>query len=309
MLILLDSFQLVARALPQIVSGTTLRANVLRFKVLAAAVWHRHQLSALVHTSSPALRRIIEERPASVVGTLIWPYICASWNAPKRLNHLSQHYNIVDTLGEQFQFSADEHIELLCLADIHPGLKVVMDQPSWFIREGGFTLNLFIDDFRAYSLAFAFCNGPDGGVDCLIGSLQGRNTEDAQERYRTLTKTAHGLRPRDLLIEVCRSLCRHWKVRRLLGIQNGQRHQLHKYFGNKAPGSQNYDVIWEDRGGVVQSEHFYRLPLEPNHRRNEEIKPNKRSLYRRRYDLLDRIDGELSVKLSGGVHQVRMAAE
>jgi len=304
----LTTVQLVKRALPGITCGANLNAVRVRLRVMASAIRHRRQLSAMTRTRSPALHRILQDQPASVVGALVWPYLCASWETSRRLEQLRQHYEIVDGLDPQFQFSVDEQLVLLTLSDIHPGLRVVLDQPIWFIREGGFTLNLFIDDFRAYSLAFSFSHGPDGGIDCHIGSLQGRSTEDALALYRDLTKTAHGLRPRDLLIEICRILCRHWQVRRLLGVQNNQRHQRHSYFGNKTPVSQDYDAVWQDRGGVVEDECFYRLPLAADRRSEEDIKPNKRSLYRRRYNFLDRLESELTAELSQ-ISPVRIAAE
>jgi len=294
----LTNFQIVRWALPGIVTGANMKAALLRLRVMASAVQHRHQLSALTQAESPALGRILREQPAVVVGVLVWPYICASWNASKRLDQMGQHYAIVDRLAPQFHFSVDKQLVLLNLSDIHPGLRVVLDQPPWFIREGGLTLNLFIDDFRAYSLAFSFSNGTNGGIDCLIGSLQGRSTEHALALYRDLTKTAHGLRPRDLLIEICRILCRHWQVQRLLGVRNNQRHHLHSYFGKRTLGPQDYDAIWEDRGGVCEDDCFYRLPLAADRRDDEDIKPGKRSLYRRRYNFLDRLDSELTASLN-----------
>lgn len=293
-----DTLSLLKRAMPAIVPGRGLGAARWRLRVLAAALAHRRQLAGLAGTDSPALRRILQERPASAVGVLIWPYLCASWDVSRRLDRLVGHYRIVDRLGPPFPFPVSERLVLLDLSDIHPGLRIVMDQPQWFIREGGLTLNLFVDDFRAYSLAFSLAEHPGGGIDCLIGSIQGRNSDEALALYRDLTKAAHGLRPRDLLIEICRILCRHWGVRRLLGVRDSQRHHRHGFFGGKTIAPQDYDAIWQDRGGVAEDDCFFRLPLAPDRRDEDGIKPNKRSLYRRRYGFLDRLEAELPGKLA-----------
>lgn len=236
---------------------------------------------------------MLDERPAVVLGLLVWPYLCASWSVSERMARLTAHYRILDGFGPPFPFSVNARLILIDLSDVYPGLRIVLDQPQWFIREGGLTLNLFVDDFRAYSLAFSLSDHPDGGIDCLIGSLQGRSTDEAMDLYRDLTKATHGLRPRDLLIEICRILCRHWQVRRLMGVRDAQRHHRHAFFGAKTMAPQDYDAIWQDRGGVPEDDGFYRLPIDSERRADEEIKPNKRSLYRRRYRFLDMLESEL----------------
>lgn len=288
-----NTITLMRRAVPDIAPNRGFGSVKLRLQVLATALWHWRQISDVVAMASPALCKMLEERPAVVLGPLVWPYLCASWTVPERLAHVTAHYRTLDDLGWPFPFSVNERLVLIDLSDVHPGLRIVLDQPQWFIREGGLTLNLFVDDFRAYSLAFSFSDHPDGGVDCLIGSLQGRNTDEAMDLYRDLTKAAHGLRPRDFLIEICRILCRHWQIRRLLGVRDDQRHHRHAFFGAKSIAPQDYDAIWQDRGGVPEDNNFYRLPIASERRVDDEIKPNKRSLYRRRYKFLDMLESEI----------------
>lgn len=92
-------------------------------------------------------------------------------------------------------------------------------------------------------------------------------------------------------------LCRHWGVDRLLGVRDSQRHHRHAFFGDKEVSPQNYDAIWEDRGGVGEDANFYRLPVTSERRADEDIKPNKRSLYRRRYQFLDRLEADIPEQL------------
>ncbi|MBK4218112.1 DUF535 family protein [Paracoccus caeni] len=282
--------RLLGRAMPRIAERGNLR---LRLRVLASALRHRGRVTAIAAAPSPALRQIADERPEVLLGPLVWPYLCAGWTADECLDRLRAHYRMLDRLGPPFPFSADERLVLAELDDIHPGLRVVLDQPQWFMREGGLTLNLFVDDFRAYSLAFSFSETSSGDPACLIGAIQGRNTDEAEELYRDLTKAAHGLRPRDLLIEICRILCRHWNIGNLLAVRDSERHHRHPYFGGKKIAPQDYDAIWQDRGGHLEDAHFYRLPISPERRDEAEMKPNKRSLYRRRYRFLDRLEADI----------------
>lgn len=287
------AFALVQRALPAIAPRRTAAHLKLRLQVTGSAFAHARHLARLCRIPSPALAAMMVERPAAVAGPLVWPYLCAAWSPRERLSRLADHYQIIDQLGAPFPFSVEERLVLAELDDLHPGLRLVLDQPRWFMREGGLTLNLFVDDFRAYSLAFSFSAAPEGGTDCLIGSLQGRNSDEALALYRDLTKAAHGLRPRDFLVEICRMLCRHWQIERLLGVRDEHRHHRHRFFGGKTVAPQDYNAIWEDRGGWIDNAHFYQLPLAAERRSEDEIKPNKRSLYRRRYRFLDELEARI----------------
>lgn len=289
---------LVRRAMPRIARGGGLGGLKARARLAAAALRHRRALTRLAADPSPALRRLAEERPEVLVGPLLWPYLCAGWDASERLDRIGAHYRAMDRLGAPFPFSVHDKLVLARLDDTHPGLAVVLDQPVWFMREGGLTLNLFVGDFRAYSLAFSLADTPRG-LECRIGGLQGRNTDEALELYRVLTKNAHGLRPRDFLIELCRILCRHWGVTALYGVRDHERHHHHPYFGGKKVAPQDYDAIWTDRGGEPDDARFYRLPIAPDRRPDAEIKPNKRSLYRRRYSFLDDLEAEIVGNLPG----------
>ena len=287
------SLRLVGQALPQIAPRYDLTHLKLRLKVLVAGLSHRRQLLAITAASSPSLQRIAAERPQMLVGPLVWPFLCASWDVPHRLERILAHYRALDCLGPPFPFGTQEKLVLADLDHVHPDLRITLDQPPWFMREGGLTLNLFVGDFRAYSLAFALSLSEQGRMDCLIGAIQGRDTDGALDLYRDLTKNMHGLRPRDFLIEICRMLCRHWRVRYLLGIRDSQRHHRHAFFKGQKVTLQDYDAVWQDRGGMPDDANFYRLPITPDRRPIEDIKPNKRSLYRRRYLLLDEIEADI----------------
>lgn len=287
-MVVLSTSDLLRRAMPRIDKSGNLK---LRLRVRLAALANRRRFADLARQPSPSLQMIADERPAVLAGPLVWPYLCAAWDADARLQHLQAHYRILDELGAPFPFSADERLVLADLDETYPGLRIVLDQPKWFMREGGLTLNLFVNDFRAYSLAFSFSDSAGGqGIDCLIGAIQGRNTEEAADLYRDLTKAAHGLRPRDFLIEICRILCRHWDVQNLLAVRDSERHHRHPFFKDKKIAPQNYDAIWQDRGGELADAHFYRLPIASERRDESDIKPNKRSLYRRRYRFLDELE-------------------
>ncbi|WP_161631350.1 VirK/YbjX family protein [Sedimentitalea nanhaiensis] len=249
---------------------------------------HRHRaLTRRFFTAAPrsALARIMTDRP-QMLGALIWPYQCAGWDVPTRLQRILAHYQAIDSLPPPFRFETDEKIEILDMSDIHDDLRLIMDQPRWFMREGGLVINLFKGDFRAYSLAFSLHKAPDGTLEAVIGGLQGRKTEDALALYRDLTKSFMGIRPRDFMVDILRILCRQIGVERILAVSQAHRHHQHPYFG-KADLTPDYDDIWRDRGGEEVSPEFFELQVDPGHRDLDTVKPKKRSLYRKRRAFLE----------------------
>lgn len=127
-----------------------------------------------------------------------------------------------------------------------------------------------------------------------MGAIQGRNLEGVTDTYRDLTGLLHGMRPRDFLVEVFCLLCRVAGIARICAVADEYRAQRSPYFGRQPRElPQNYDEVWRDRGGTPTSPEFYSLPVGGNRRELAEIPSKKRSMYRKRYDLLDRIEASL----------------
>ncbi len=171
---------------------------------------------------------------------------------------------------------------------------------------GAFTTGLSIDSFRAFSIAFSLRREPDGSLAAWIGGIQGRNRDDMLETYRALTKELHGLRPRYFLLEALKMLLRQIGVARLYAVSDAARHHRHAYFGGGKSSTQDYDGIWADRGGVAVGPDFFELPMSPERRDEATIKPNKRSMYRKRFEFLDGLEAAVAAALPE-VRPVRFA--
>lgn len=247
-------------------------------------------------TPGTALDRIMAQRP-EFIGALLWPYLSSSFDAEERLRRIVAHYGVIDTLGPPFPFDCDERLVLVELDEVMPGLRLVLDQPIWFLREGGLVLNLFIDSYRAFCIAFSLRREDDGQLTAWIGGIQGRKRDDMLETYRKLTKLMHGMRPRDFLLEALKMLLREFGVTRLYAVSEAARHHRHPFFGKVKAVLQDYDQIWTDRGGAAVSADFFELPMTAERRDEATIKPNKRSMYRKRFEFLDGLEAALRAAL------------
>jgi uncharacterized protein VirK/YbjX len=243
--------------------------------------------------SKGSLGQLLKFRPETVGAAIVWPFQCTAWNGTERLARIEGHFAAVDRLGRPLDFAADEKLVLFDAGEFMEGVRIVLDQPPWFMREGQLTLSLFHRDFRAFSLAFSLWDGPDG-LEALIGAVQGRSSPHALALYRDMTKAFQGARPRDLLIELFRMLCRELGVSTIRAVSDACRIHRDPYFGPKK-GSQilvDYDEIWEERGGRRLSEAFFELPRE-SQRAIGDIPAKKRAMYRKRYEMLERMEAVL----------------
>lgn len=222
---------------------------------------------------------------------------------------LASHYEVITKSCPQLLlFGRNESLVLSDLSEYSAGCSLVLDRPTWFMREGELVLNLFQGDLRIASIAFTLCR-TDTELCIFIGAVQGIHkgveSDLSLSIYRDLTKDFEGLRPRSFLIEVIKYLALNLGVEKIYAVGDGYRHHRHPYFGTEKAQdlAANYDVIWLEHGATPsQREDFFEIPMEPSRKPLDSIVAKKRAMYRRRYELLDdtfrRIDSVLSASYS-----------
>ncbi len=262
-----------------------------RVRYISKAVQLLDSLQVFIHPPKDSLlQRAMAQRP-ELIGVVVWPYICTSWDASTSLRRIDEHFKVIEMMGATLDFPVNETLPLLDLADVSTNLRVVIDQPKWFMREGLLVINLFALDVRTYSLAFSLAF-EQGKVIAHIGAIQGVDTEGILGDYKDLTKALHGMRPRDFLVEVFRIFCRCVSVSRIYAVNDAKRQHRSSYFGAAKSETlfMNYNNIWTERGGTQDSEDFFVLSMDTPMKSLEEIASKKRAMYRRRYELLQSIE-------------------
>jgi uncharacterized protein VirK/YbjX len=102
-------------------------------------------------------------------------------------------------------------------------------------------------------------------------------------------------------------------VRTIYLVSDDARVHRHRYFGGRHEGliSANYDEIWTEHGAVAGADGFFELGTDIQRREPHEMAPNKRAMYRRRYELMDalRMDVESAVSTRGVVSAVQSSRD
>jgi len=229
---------------------------------------------------------LMSYRPQTI-GAAIWPYQCSAWDGRTRFARIRDHYAVVEKIGGVVNFPVDGEIALMDLGEIRDDLHIVLDQPIWFMREGQLSFNLFLGQKRIYTIAFSLFQ-QENTIAALIGAIQGRDIDGALELYRELTKSSHGMRPRDFLFEIFRMFCLELGVSRILAVSDGFRHHKdQEYFGKSFKKvSASYDEIWTERGGERISPMFFELKVSEPEKDLLTVPAKKRGMYRRRLEML-----------------------
>lgn len=251
---------------------------------------YRMERDTLSHFKS-----LIRNHPRAIP-SILWPYQCSSWDISSRINHLYNHFLTLSELKYGIDYIANRQYVLVEGHHIYPGLRIVLDKNDLFMREGMITLNLFIGQDRVFTIAFSFHKNKQGQVCAFIGAIQGRRMRGITDLYREMTKKTYGIRPRDLMIEVFQMLCRLSGVNRIYAVSESHRQHRHLFYCLKHKMSEpsiNYDEVWSDRSGTRSTDAFFELPIKPPRKLLSNIVSKKRSMYRNRYSLLQRLEKEI----------------
>jgi len=155
-------------------------------------------------------------------------------------------------------------------------------------QEGYWSLMLLDEDQeRVFNLTFCFLSSDT----ILIGSLQGgaRKKVSNLETIQQLTKTAHGLRPPNLLLCAFQACCRLWGINSIFAID----HRTHVKAGwnHRNSGFKfDYQTFWQEAGGKEDTNNYWLLPNHPVKKEMELIQSKKRSQYKKRYQLMEDIE-------------------
>jgi uncharacterized protein VirK/YbjX len=284
----------------EIAGGSSLGAVAKRIRFLYSGWKHQDIVERFLgNRQDHMLGRLINERP-DILNILVAPYQSTNWSVRTRLNKLHAHYQTMEELDWLFDPLSEQEVELCRVPDIHPELRLVLDDAIWFADEGPLVFNLFLAETRIFSLAFALRFEQDALV-AHVGAVQGRNSvelPEVKEIYRELTHAAFGMRPRDLLIETFQLACQHLGVGRILLVSSDNQQRRDALFAvTRHEVHANYDAIWIERGASRLDKSTFELPLHARHRDAADIPSRKRRQYERRYAMLDAASEGLATTL------------
>lgn len=160
-------------------------------------------------------------------------------------------------------------------------VTVLMQYDHRMRFEGQLSLKLLLNGDEAYFVNFVL-----DGDTAKVAGVQG--VKDHKDLYKTFTKQLHGLRPQNLIWMAFLDWCKAIGIVQVLGVRP-EWHVYQNETKSQAKIGFDYETFWQEVGGEGLDEVWYVLPIDYPHKPIEEVEQKKRSLYRKRYALLDEV--------------------
>ncbi|HTV61991.1 MAG TPA: DUF535 family protein, partial [Verrucomicrobiae bacterium] len=255
---------------------------------------------------SPELAPLIKDHPR-VLLKLQRPYLLRGLDTQQRWRILRDHYCF--TLKH---FSAAAFAEIFTapgawLAEVPVSgagtFSLRLFYHDLYEKEGELSLIFYDEQKQSRVCVLSFCvfSCRPGRRHIFIGGLQGFKPANQREFVAAVTRAMFGLRPKALLLFALQEISSLWNIRSIRAVSNETRNLRGKRSGIRA----DYDEFWLQSGGRLESDGNFTLPFEFTPRALTGIRPNKRSLYRHRYEMLAGISASIRqnmTRLAGAPH-------
>lgn len=234
------------------------------------------------------------------------PYISIKWDKDKKIKVILDSYKFLQSKGDIFhQILNDGHkilatFMLMDKDNKQYSLDLKLGYIERFRKEGELVLYLHSRDMGediAY-VAFSFENNNDN-ISALIGSVQG-HISNKEYATKIIQKLMYGIRPISFIIFAIQVLAKSLKCKDIYCAGD----KIHTYRRKHAIAipwnykiNFDYDKFYKEVGGEKTKDNWFKLPLQEQRKDMKDIKSKKRSLYKKRYALLDDISLQIQESL------------
>ncbi len=307
----LELLHLLVRTAPRVYPAPNLKDRLQRIKYFLRALAFFPQTRQWFEIlQAPELEMLVKIHPR-IYSKLQRPYLNKHIGTVAQLKILRQHYRFI---VEQF---SDAMIQGLCTSEGWLLGQVQLEETGQFSlrlrhgiyeKEGELTITLVSDDEQEAicSITFTVVAWTREQCDALIGGLQGHRVQNDKARIISITRRMHGLRPKALLVFALQQFSSFWDARSLSGVSNATHiyRAIHKRRNVRA----DYDSFWGESGGQLNSLGIFTLPTVPTWKNISDLPPNKRPVYRRRYEMLTELSDQIHQRLSSSIRTPRLVS-
>ena len=220
------------------------------------------------------------------------PYLHKNLPPAGRLTALREQYNFI--LGrlspaalERLYSTWETRLAVTTLPELG-SFSVRVAHRRLYEKEGELTLALFDDQAKRsmFALSFTILAAAPDRREIFIGGLQGSKRHNQHELVVGVTRGMNGLRPKALLLFTAQQIAAHWEVKTIRAVSDAQNIFRDIRLSHKKVMA-SYDEFWTDSDGKADADGLFTLPPRFEPRPIADIKPNKRSLYKKRYAMLE----------------------
>lgn len=231
-------------------------------------------------------------------------YLSTRWDFARRKKVILDTFRFIRNYrGALLDASLQSEGFVLARLDLegHDPVSIVLRYDNGFRKEGDLMASLRCDSMQGpiYTMAFSLEQLAGGDWVLYIGSIQGyyRRTKD---EIKAIAKAFHGLRPKALMVFIAQEMADAMGLTHLYGVSNGIQPHLRKHLIHLRRVHDlnfDYDSLWGEMGGARGPDGWFELPTKSPRRTENEMRPNKRTMYFRRYKTMDLISRQIQESL------------
>lgn len=227
----------------------------------------------------------------------------------ERMNLVEEHMKFFSqNLNDEFllKLYGDKKIDLWKMKiDEEREMRLVICLEAGQRKEGLCSVMLRLnDDFPIYQIMFwvapdnfIFRENFSEEISMFIGAMQGPNVDDAKELIKIITKKSHAYRTKNLILYAAQAVARALGLKKIFAVTNAG-YYANNHIRRDRKLKTSFSDFWAECGGTLTSDQrFFELPLIETRKTFEEIPVRKRAVYRRRFELLDKIDAAVAEKI------------
>lgn len=267
-----------------------------KFKFIVRGFFFKKELISLYKLFQEEKLREVISAQSDIYNKPFRTYLFCNNKIKNKFAHIISHYSYLSNTFnskaiESIYSSFDVNLKEFNIEDIGD-LKVKLCYIPDLGKEGELTLLLSLNDEDLYSIAFSFYT-EENKTEFIIYGIQSRSTVDAN-LIKQVTKKMHGIRPRNYLFFILRQICAVLNIDTIKAIRSNYHVANCSHVNKTGKFQANYDQYWQEENGDILDEKFYSLPLVEKRKSMEEIASKKRSMYKKRFALLDEHKEDIS---------------
>ncbi|WP_270502038.1 VirK/YbjX family protein [Kluyvera ascorbata] len=250
----------------------------------------------------PNLSAVMARQPRLPV-RLHRPYLAMNFDRSLVSSALRYHYKLLSDSMSSEEFEAYLNSKHFPLANIEGKngevFSLVLTMEVNLDKEGDSTILMHNSNGDTLAeMTFTILNYK-GKRTLFIGGLQGGIRSLPHAAIQEATKACHGLFPKRLVMEaVCRFAGR-LQVEQILAVSNAVHiFRAERYHDKNKNILSDYNTFWEAIGGECDQTGYFHISGTIARKDIADIASKKRAEYRRRYELMDTIDSQMSTLFS-----------
>lgn len=227
------------------------------------------------------------------------PYLAVNFSRHQVLDALRYHYTLLSEAMSSAELTAYLNTQALPLAQMEgkngDTFTLELTMQVNLDKEGDSTILMRNADGDVLAeMTFTLLDYQNQRT-LFIGGLQGGKRDLPHEAIQNATKSCHGLFPKRLVMETICRFAERLHVEQILAVSN----EVHIFRGERYQDKNkkilsDYDTFWEAVGGERDNQGYYHIPVAIARKDIAEIASKKRAEYRRRYELMDTIQAQMS---------------